>query len=655
MLFRLSLRNAKRQASEYLIYFITLVLVAMTIYAFNGLVDSKEIRELSDTLQVMPAVIIGTTAIIVLIAGWLVSYTMRFMLAKRGREFGTYLLLGIEKKQVVKLFFLENAMVGAAAFVLGALLGNLLYQGLRAIIMGMFQQEYHLRFNVSLVTLPLTVLYFLLIFLFALWRSGRYIRKSGIWQLLSMDRENERGKNRKEKTRRKLFAVSVVLFIAGAGITTGGNFLMAFAGAVLIIISTYLFFMNFSCGIPAYFDRRPTKKFKGTNLLVTRFLTSKMSTLGRTLAGISILLMGAVISMGIGIVFLITLQRNVELYTNFDLFVSSTDFRYKYEDMREYLTKHVGEFEEYEYVLYEGDGNQVTEFRNKLDHGAITYEKDMFMKLSDYNRLRGLMDLDHISVEQGECIVHCLDYLEEDFEKYKKDIHIGNETMRISSIYSESFTQYLYSGNGEGFIIVAADEVLEARTPYCTAFAAMCDKKITGRMFADMQEGADAFSTGLTNSSIGAPTTMFSRDVNIEDQASGQLLYVLPLFYFSLILVMAAATILTTQLLSESNVYRERFALLHKLGQSREEMKQSIRRQWTLFYGLPAIPTLVLGTYVIWQVARVMVYRISLGFMQTWGVIGIALGMFLVFYLSYIVVAYISFTKATLPEEKRKL
>ena len=53
------------------------------------------------------------------VVGWLVSYTTGFMLTRRSRELGTYLLIGLEPRQVARLFFLENLAVGAVALALG--------------------------------------------------------------------------------------------------------------------------------------------------------------------------------------------------------------------------------------------------------------------------------------------------------------------------------------------------------------------------------------------------------------------------------------------------------------------------------------------------------------------------------------------------------
>ena len=140
---KLSLRNARRQAKDYLVYFVTVVLAAALLYSFNGLVFSREVRQLSETMDMLSLVIVLASVVVVCIFGWLVSYATGFMLSRRSRELGTYILMGLTNRQVARLFFLENLAVGGAALTLGLMLGGLLYQILRAILFAMFSLPYH--------------------------------------------------------------------------------------------------------------------------------------------------------------------------------------------------------------------------------------------------------------------------------------------------------------------------------------------------------------------------------------------------------------------------------------------------------------------------------------------------------------------------------
>ena len=135
---KLSARNAKRQTKDYLVYFVTVVMAAALLYSFNGLVFSQEISTLSNSISTLPLMIVLASVVVVCVFGWLVSYATRFMLLRRGRELGTYLLIGLENRQVARLFFLENLAVGGCALVLGTALGGLFYQAFRAIVLALF-------------------------------------------------------------------------------------------------------------------------------------------------------------------------------------------------------------------------------------------------------------------------------------------------------------------------------------------------------------------------------------------------------------------------------------------------------------------------------------------------------------------------------------
>ena len=275
---KLSLRNAKRQAGDYMIYFVTIVMVCAMLYAFNCLVFSQEVHNLSGMMDNMTLTIVLASIVVVFIIGWLVSYTTGFMLSRRSRELGTYLLIGLENKQVARLFFLENLSVGGVALLFGIPLGNLVYQALRAILLTMFSEPYHFHYSFSLKAIGLTLAYFAAIYFFALFRSRKRIRRMKIYDLIYFERQNETELVKKSKTRKALFAASIVFGVVGTLLLmSGAGVLIGVLGAGCIIVFIYGFFTSFSSGVPAWFDREPKRKYQGQNLMIFRTLTSKQS------------------------------------------------------------------------------------------------------------------------------------------------------------------------------------------------------------------------------------------------------------------------------------------------------------------------------------------------------------------------------------------
>ena len=97
MLGKLAFRNVRRSARDYLVYFLTMMLVTAIMFAFHSLLFSREIQQLFE-MAVIFAVLVGlATFFVVLIVAWLINYMVRFILEKRSREFGIYLLIGMKK------------------------------------------------------------------------------------------------------------------------------------------------------------------------------------------------------------------------------------------------------------------------------------------------------------------------------------------------------------------------------------------------------------------------------------------------------------------------------------------------------------------------------------------------------------------------------
>lgn len=123
---KLSVRNMKRSVRDYLVYMLTMILVTALMYAFGSLIFQNELQkyfELEDTMGMMVGL---ATFFIVLIVAWLINYMMKFMLERRSTEFGIYLLLGMKKKTIVRLFKRENLLMGGISFLIGVSVGVLL-------------------------------------------------------------------------------------------------------------------------------------------------------------------------------------------------------------------------------------------------------------------------------------------------------------------------------------------------------------------------------------------------------------------------------------------------------------------------------------------------------------------------------------------------
>ena len=102
MLTKLTFQNLKKTCKNYIIYVISITLAFSLMFSFNLISNAKDIIELSSIMENFKTTMLFVNCIILFVLSYLINYTIKFMFHKRSKEFGTYMILGIEKKQISK-------------------------------------------------------------------------------------------------------------------------------------------------------------------------------------------------------------------------------------------------------------------------------------------------------------------------------------------------------------------------------------------------------------------------------------------------------------------------------------------------------------------------------------------------------------------------
>ena len=645
----LSLRNAKRQARDYLVYFVTVVMAAALLYSFNGLVFSQEIITLSKGISVLPLMIVLASVVVVCVFGWLVAYATRFMLLRRGRELGLYLLIGLENRQLARLFFLENLAVGGCALVLGTALGGLLYQAFRAIVLALFGQPYAFSFGFSLPALGLTVLYFALIYLFALRRSRKYIRRANIHDLIYVDRANEGMVIQTGNVRRWMFSFSIVLGVAGTCLLMAGGAILGVTGAGCVIVFLFGFFLSFASGVPAFFDRRPARKYRGQSLLVFRTLTAKLATMGVLMATISMIFTATLISEGAGLVFRGLFAGRAAENACFDLYIGAAGDGPVSQDYFDFIQDNISVERELHYCVYQAEDSRVMDYVERMGEDYHRYfDRDPVLRYSDYAALRAIAGYPPVELKPGEYLIHCRAYLEKHLTGYTQPISLGGTNLIPGGVHTEHLLQNYDTGNGARYILVVPDEAAEGLPVFHHAYAAKTAQPVTEAQFDVLCD--INYRLGEQNLLEPSYDEIHTKASEKAEEAAQTVLVVFPLFYLALALTMTAATILTIQQLSETERYRRQFQLLKKLGMDRREMARALRNQFAIYYTMPAVPPLLIGVPFILNLASLTEPGIMVGMNSPLVIVAISLGIFFLIYAIYILLAYTGLKRNVLPQ-----
>ena len=211
MLGKLAIRNAKRSIRDYLIYLITITISFSLIFAFNLVASSDEVIALSNGMSTFKDILAFINVVIIFVICFLINYTTKFMFEKRSKELGTYMLLGIQKKEIARLLIMENMLLGVIAFVLAIPLGFLFSQFVSLVIVNLLGIPEVIFISINAFSIGLLVLYFVAIYVLVLLNLLRRIRKMTVHDFLYFDRQNEKKMFRNNKKRTIIFFVSAVL------------------------------------------------------------------------------------------------------------------------------------------------------------------------------------------------------------------------------------------------------------------------------------------------------------------------------------------------------------------------------------------------------------------------------------------------------------
>ena len=83
MYLKLALRNIKRSAKDYVIYFVTIILIVMLMYSFLALGFSDDIISMSENMSMLTTGMITLSIIVALISSYIVAYAVQFMLRQK--------------------------------------------------------------------------------------------------------------------------------------------------------------------------------------------------------------------------------------------------------------------------------------------------------------------------------------------------------------------------------------------------------------------------------------------------------------------------------------------------------------------------------------------------------------------------------------------
>ncbi|HKM33870.1 MAG TPA: ABC transporter permease [Lachnospiraceae bacterium] len=637
---KLAVRNVKRQIGNYLIYFVTITVMMGLLFAINNLSFSDRMQNLASLSPGFRQALTGITVFCSLITALVMGYATSFMVKLRKKEFGMYLTMGMDRKDIQKLFLMETCILSLVALVLGFFLGILLSQILSGIFSLLMDVPVtFLGFPVKgvLTTVAMSVGIFFVSSVSALW----YLRKVNIIELLRSEKKEKSVKH---------FGLHVVLTVVFGACTVFAVYseyqgiMASFRGEVItglpvvgwllgIGVSVFLFHIEFAKSLTGILLR--CKKFatKYTNTVILRNVSGIMNVNSLMMGALATIMVAAVSISSISFVEKKLTEEYVAVEAPFDIVGEVTldsNENITIEEAEKIITKYTDITAKYELPVYsDGQMNVV----GSILGADIMGWTDKYVKLSDINNYLEKSGNELISLESDQFVVvssivtlkydafkdihpvlngttYSLAYVTQNFPLFLRDyIYViisdeaveGMDITRMGCAYSLKSKDYDYNALYDSlYYDVVNKNVTSEADDQMRDEAAMEDEEEYEYIADEDSEEYATYEEVETGNDFRLKVLV--KNYYLEEAG----ILIIGMGYIASVFIFMALAILALKVLSGINEDVVRYEILDHLGVDRDERKKTLYKQIGLFFFMPMTGPVLLVAPLAYIFGRVI-------------------------------------------------
>ena len=623
MLFKISLSNIRKSIKDYAIYFFTLVIGVAVFYVFNAIETQTAFLSVSEDrreiINVLTKSISAVSVFVAVVLGLLIVYASRFLMKRRNKEFALYMMLGMSKWKISALLLCETVIIGVGSLFVGILIGVGLSQVMSAVVANLFEADMNdYRFTVSTSSILKTIIYFGIMYVVVMLRSGFVISKCKLITLM------QSGK-RSEKITLKNPWLCVIVFLIASAVLGYAYYLVGWnqvkldenkilAAIAMGAVATFFIFWSVAGMLLRVVMSAKGIYHRGLNSFTFRQISSKINTTVASMTIICLMLFLTICTLSTAFVIRNSMNSQVEEFFPVDVYCeienhsendgpAYTDIDKYYEQKNVSLYDELGDYHKFhtytsselsfrDYLAYALNGQEhIVELSD--------YRIEM-VKLSDYNALMKLYGSKKLELADNEYAVLVSFSSMMDYYDYvladKPEINVFGNTLTAKTdkcIYG--FIRPSGQPMNTGIFVVpdsAVDESGAGAEILVGNFNAS-DKKGIAEAEKSFRENWDKVMNNRKYeeeiSKNGYMCSMLTRQEIADDAVGVSALVTFLGLYIGFIFLVSCGAILALKELSESADSIPRYTMLRKLGVEEREIKRSVFRQSGIFFLLPLL------------------------------------------------------------------
>lgn len=577
---KLALSNLRRNKRTTIPFMLTSALCTLMLYLVISLENSAVVSESFGGAQMQMMLGFGEL-VIVLFTVIFLFYTNSFLMKQRKREFGLFNILGLAKKDIAMVLFVELLICWGVSLVAGIGLGMILDKGMYLLIGRLMNIDLPLEFGISGAAVVQTVLYTGAVYVLLVVYGFFMVNVSSPIELLHAQAEGER-----EPKNRWLLALGGLLCLgAGYGLALWVQnpmdaFVLFFLAVILVIVGTYLLFSAGSIALLNMLQKNRRFYYQTSHFISVSGMKYRMKANAASLANICILSTMVLVALSTTICLMMGMDQSVETAypRETTLSIYSQDGNYLQDFDQALAQSGVQATDVMAYTLFDIPGTVSGDTVSNLgEYGKPDMRLFEFIPVGQYNNAEGT----DYTLEPGQVLIN------PGSDSWGSSLTIGDRTWSVAGTV-DGFPPSGLGINmmGNPMLVVLPDE---ADIAWLQTLVPEEQRNVTNIF---------AFNSPDPNRDAGVLKDAFEQitgarpfgDTRQNFALSLQSMYGSFLFvgiFVSILFVMASVLIMYYKQISEGFEDQKRFDIMTRVGLDNRQIRKTIHFQVLAVFFLP--------------------------------------------------------------------
>lgn len=645
---KLAWRNIQSNKQIYLPYTFAAIITVAMFQMMSSLMLNPFVLERSSSLKdlfSMGTIIVGLFSVI------FIFYTNSFLMKRRKKELGLYNVLGLEKKHVRRVLWMESTIIGIISILLGVIVGNLFGKLGFLFLNYLLNLPVPMMYVLSIESVAVTAMLFVGIFFIAYIFNATQVTLANPIKLLKSGKEGEK----EPKSSPLLFLLGIISLGSGYFISISIDnpvraILSFFLAVLLVIIGTYLLFTAGSIIILKMLKKNRSFYYQPGPFISVSGMLYRMKQHAAGLANITILSTMVIIAVSTTVTIFMgteeTLknrfpeENSITVRTNYDMngerltedldqLMNHVTMITKEEDLE------IQEETVYKYMELYGYFEENTFEIREMETGGSMPQMLVLLPLEDYNKTTGLSE----TLDDNQILVRTagftLDY---------DTLELGGRSFEMKDL--EELPFYLDANVNLVDTLIAVVPNAGVVDELATLFNPDNDEYLTN-WIANVYWSTDATEEEnlvyaktmvdrIADHGLELGVFYSSRDANREEwlTTNGGFLF-LGLFLGGLFTI-GAALITYFKQVSEGYDDRERIQIMQKVGLDKETTRKATRSQIVWMFTMPILVASLHTAFAFPILQKMLIlFGITSKMLLLSVTVGVVVGFALIYWIIY--------------------